>query len=523
MADPSPLLPAGLTSPEPPPADFKAAAAPTLDDAIEQSVGSFGPAQLIQALLVSFAWVFDAQQTFINVFTDAQPSWHCTRPDDAACATAAAPCNLPAASWAWDGPATASVVSEWGLLCASPLVVGLPQSSFFAGCLAGGLLLSTLADSTLGRKKMLFFACLIMSATGTLTAAAQNLWVYSALRFVSGFGRATIGTCALVLSSEIVGKQWRGQVGVISFFCFTLGFLSLPAIAYLARAFSWRLLYLCISLPAMLYCAAVYFFVHESPKWLFVRGRKEDAIQTLESIATSNGKMLLSSFSRVPMEEELPGGGSAADLYSALKILWDRWWSLRRLTMAMVVAFGVGVVYYGMPLGAGSLDVSLYLSVTLNALAELPSALLSFFILGKLSRRRSVIFFTALSGVCSVLCVVVGGGDWKVLQMGLELVAFFSVCTSLNIVLIYSLELFPTCVRNSALAMVRQAAVMGGVLSPALVAAGRKDEFWSFGVFGLVIGGCGLFVIGLPETRGGPSYDTMEEEEKRMMAEAVLV
>ncbi|KAL5973786.1 hypothetical protein ACLOJK_030443 [Asimina triloba] len=141
-------------------------------------------------------------------------SWHCTRPDDAAriaaaaCAAAAAPCNLPTASWDWDHPATASVLSQWGLLCASPLVSGLPPSSF-----AGGLLLSTLADSTLGRKMMLFFACLIISATGALTAVAPNPWAYSALRFVSGFGRATIDLCAMVLSTEIVGKLARRAGG----------------------------------------------------------------------------------------------------------------------------------------------------------------------------------------------------------------------------------------------------------------------------------------------------------------------
>ncbi|KAL5997077.1 hypothetical protein ACLOJK_008005 [Asimina triloba] len=41
----------------------------------------------------------------------------------------------------------------------------------------------------------------------------------------------------------------------------------------------------------------------ESNMCLTFQWRKEDVIQTLESITRSNGKMLLSSFSRVPMEE----------------------------------------------------------------------------------------------------------------------------------------------------------------------------------------------------------------------------
>ena len=82
--------------------------------------------------------------------------------------------------------------------------------------------------------------------------------------------------------------------------------------------------------------------------------------------------------------------------------------------------------------------------------------------------------------------------------MALEVVSFFSACTALNIALVYSIELFPTCVRNSAISLVRQALVLGGVFAPILVVEGRKKSFMSFGVFGLAIyrllrAVCGLF------------------------------
>lgn len=485
---------------------------PSLDDAIEECIGSLRPAQLLQTLLVSIAWVFDAQQTFINVFTDTEPSWDCTHPEDPTCCSAAGPRH----SWAWADPAQASIISEWGLMCAGPLVAGLPASSFFAGCLAGGLLLATLADSRLGRKNMLLISCLIMSVAGILTAFSPNVWVYSALRFIGGFGRATIGTCALVLSTEFIGKKWRGQIGITGFFCFTIGFLSLPAMAYFTRGSSWRTLYLWTSVPTLLYCMLIKFTVYESPRWLFVRGRRDEAIQTLREITTSNGKATLSSssFSQVSLQEETWN----VDVYSSLKILWKKRWAFRRLSAVMVVAFGVGLVYYGMPLGVGNLSFNLYLSVTFNALAELPSALLTFFLIGRMNRRAAVLVFSMVSGICSVLCVFVGGGERKGLQMGVEVVSFFSACSAFNILLIYTLELFPTSVRNSALSMVRQALVLGGVFCPMLVVAGRKEGFWSYGVFGLVIGVCGLFVISLPETRNGGYCDTMEEEEYKEIA-----
>ncbi|XVF77783.1 hypothetical protein PTKIN_Ptkin14bG0074300 [Pterospermum kingtungense] len=505
MADSTPLLSEYDEPPEP-------KKLRSLDETIERCIGDFGWMQFLQAILVSFAWVFDAQQTFISVFTDAEPSWHCNQVEggQSACNSVSNICQLPKNSWSWDLPAHTSIISEWGLECASTFITGLPASSFFMGCLVGGLVLATLADSSLGRKNMLVLSCLMMSLSSIFTVFSSNIWIYSALRFINGFGRATIGTCALVLSTELVGKRWRGQVGVIGFFCFTLGFLSLPLMAYINRGNSWRTLYLWISVPTIFYCILVRFLVHESPRWLFVRGRKEEAVSTLKSMAEANQSILTMSFSTVPIEQE----SWNVDIYSSIKILLDKRWAFRRLAAVMIIGFGVGMVYYGMPLGLGNLSFNLYLSVTFNALSELPASLITFFFIGKLNRKSSLLGFAVLSGICSVLCVVIGKFS-PFLQIGLELVSFFSACTAFNLQLIYTLELFPTCVRNSAISMVRQALVFGGAFSPLLVAAGRKNEVLSYGVFGLVIGVCGLPVLGLPETRGGTICDTMDEEEHK--------
>ncbi|KAF3974835.1 hypothetical protein CMV_001881 [Castanea mollissima] len=335
---------------------------PSLDSTIERCIGVFGWAQFFQTLLVSLAWLFDAQQTFISVFTDAYPTWHCTTYQHG-CDSVSSICYLPKNSWAWDWPSYTSIISEWKLECSSSIITGLPASSFFMGCLVGGFVLATLADSSLGRKNMIFLSCLTMSLSSLLTVFSTNIWVYSALRLVCGFGRATIGTSALVLTAELVGKRWRGQVGVIGFFCFTIGFLSLPAIAYLNRGSSWRSLYLWTSIPGIFYSMLVHFFVRESPRWLFVRGRKEEAVATLKSIATpSRSSCLTWSFSEVSFQEERCNNGN---IFSTIKMLVQKRWAFRRLLPVLVIGFGSGMVYYGMPLGLGNLSFNLYLSVTL--------------------------------------------------------------------------------------------------------------------------------------------------------------
>ncbi|XLS48857.1 hypothetical protein HN51_023215, partial [Arachis hypogaea] len=80
---------------------------------------------------------------------------------------------------------------------------------------------------------------------------------------------------------------------------------------------------------------------------------------------------------------------------------------------------------------------------------------------------------------------------------------------SIGELVIYGTELFPTCVRNSALSLVRQAGVLGGTLCPMLVAIGRGNKFLCYGVFGLAIGCSGLFLVCLPETKGKAFCDTI--------------
>ncbi|KAG2540274.1 hypothetical protein PVAP13_9NG539100 [Panicum virgatum] len=490
---------------------------PSIDDLIEACIGDTGAMQLLKAVFVAFAWAFDAQQVFISVFTDAEPRWHCagSAGGNSSCApaAAAAPCALPGGTWVWDRPARTSVVSEWALQCAGPALVSLPASSFFAGCLAGGFLLTTLADSLLGRKKMLLVSLVSMSAAGVLTAFAPNIWAYAALRFVSGFARSIVGTCTLVLSTELVGRRWRDTVSVAAFFCYSVGFLSLPALAFALREASWRSMYFWTSAPCLCYAALLYFLAQESPRWLLVRGRTQEAVETLRQIASRNGSSTnTTSFSMLDacssMSDENGGG-----VFDTLRMMSGRPWAIRRLAAIMVAGFGVGMVYFGMPLGVGSLGPNLYLSTTYNALAEVPSAVLSWLLVARAGRRASVVALAASAGACSLACAAIPRGAGAA-RMAAELASFFATCTAYDLILIYSIELFPTSVRNSAVGLVRQAMVLGGVAAPVLVALGRERSIWSFGVFGLAIGSAGVFAACLPETRGKTMSDTMQEEER---------
>ncbi|KAJ4801373.1 Organic cation/carnitine transporter 3 [Rhynchospora pubera] len=437
-------------------------------------------AQILQSLFVAFAWAFDAQQIFITIFTEADPAWHCLKSTDRTCTAASSPCSLHPSSWVWTSPSDTSTISEWDLNCSGKALSSLPTSAFFMGCLIGGLMLSTLADSVLGRKKVLVLSCLIMSVAGALTALSPNIWVYSVLRFVSGFGRSAVTTCSLVLCTEAVDDKWRHRLSMSAFLFFTLGFLSLPPLAYICRRSSWRLLYLFTCIPALCYTILLNFIAKESTRWLSVNENTDKAKQFCQ-------------------------------VFSSMKKLVTTRSTLWKLVSIMIVGYGTGMVYYGMPLSVGSLGPNLYLSVAYNALSELPTSLASFFLVEKVNRRSSLVALTISSGIFSLFCSV--KGMTRAIKLAAEVIAFFSACMALNVTLIYSTELFPTCVRNSALALVRQAILLGSSMAPFLVAEGRRtSRLWSFGIFGIAGCCCGLFVLFLPETKGKTLTDNMDEE-----------
>lgn len=97
------------------------------------------------------------------------------------------------------------------------------------------------------------------------------------------------------------------------------------------------------------------------------------------------------------------------DLLSALKMMMQRKWSLKRVLAVVTMGLGIGLVYYGMPLGHGILSFNLYLSVTFNALSEIVSSLLTWVLLDRFNRRSTLFFLTIMSGVTSVLSIMEGG------------------------------------------------------------------------------------------------------------------
>ncbi|KMT02668.1 hypothetical protein BVRB_9g203450 [Beta vulgaris subsp. vulgaris] len=496
----------------------------SIDDMIEQSIGRINATQILQAILTSLPPLFDSQQTYISIFAHAQPTWHCTGSNtnsnsnsNISCSSNnnSNICRLSKSEWAWDSlNVHTSIISEWDLECASSFITGFPTTCYFVGCLLGGLVLATLGDSSLGRKNLLCISSLVMSLAALASSFAPNFWVYSVFRFLSGAGRAPLAISTLVLLTERVGKRWRSQVAMVGFIHFSLGIFILTGIAYLTKDSSWRNLYLWTSIPGIVCSLLCYFFVLESPRWLFMQGLTKESIAVLRKLGSSTSQV----YSTVIINNmaNLQEGPNNTSSFESLKILIKKRWAVKRLLASMFLAFGIGLMYFGMFLGVGNLGFNIYLTSTFSALLSLVSYLLTFlYWVPRCNRRISLLGFCVISGATSIIFSVVGKHIHQGLLISLELVSLFCACMAYNLVLMYTVELFPTCVRNSASSLVRQAMIFGSVFDPVLILLGRQNKMYSYGVFGITVLVCGFLVLCLPETRGKVLCDTMEEQELR--------
>ncbi|KAH0455594.1 hypothetical protein IEQ34_015626 [Dendrobium chrysotoxum] len=468
-----------------------------IDEVLAKYAGEFGPWQARQFALVSLAWLLDAFHTMVTIFADREPEWRCVRPGGCG---GQGICGLEPGSWEWVGGPGVSTVAEWGLICGQKYKIGLVQSAFFAGCMLGCGIFGHLSDSFLGRKGSLIVGCIINTILGCLTAFSPSYTIYVLLRILTGLCTGPMGTTAFLLATEPIGPSRRAAAGISVFYFFSAGIIFIALLAS-CLPFSWRSLYFVSSLPTLAFVLLILPFLSESPRWHLIRHNPDAALGILRSIAKSNSRSNIPSNVTLALDcgAEAEGEISPPSIIDVIRSRVTR----PRLILSVITSFFCSVVYYGLTLNAVNLDTNIYLSVIINSVSELPAFTIAAFLIGRFGRRRLTVGTMWLSGVFCVAGAAVEGG---VVRMACGVMGIFGIAATYNLLLVYTAELFPTTVRNTALGCVQQAEQIGAVVAPMVVVMGGGVTFLVFGVCGVVGGVLALY---MPETLDQPLYDTM--------------
>jgi SP family galactose:H+ symporter-like MFS transporter len=155
-----------------------------------------------------------------------------------------------------------------------------------------GALLSGIFARFLGRKKSLVLAGFIFTAASGFSALLPPLPVLSVCRFALGFGVGIASFIVPLYLSETAPAAIRGSMGTLFQLMITIGiFLISLSNVFVARLFansatSLPLMFLTVTLFAMLMFAGS-FILPESPRWLMLKGRKDQAMAVLRRTLSS--------------------------------------------------------------------------------------------------------------------------------------------------------------------------------------------------------------------------------------------
>jgi MFS transporter, putative metabolite:H+ symporter len=336
-------------------------------------------------------------------------------------------------------------------------------SATFAGMFFGAWLWGMVADR-LGRRTVFMWTVFQTGLFGTLAAFAPNYPVLLFLRFLTGTAMGGTLPVDYAIMAEYLPVKDRGRFLVYLESFWAIGTI---AIALLAWAFlprfpinGWRLL---IGISAILALLGLWIrrAVPESPRYLLLTGRADEARRVLEQVARANGSPVTFGALRPAPPAPKPSLGA----------IWQP--ALLRQTLALsVMWFGLSLGYYGIftwlprifaASGFTFIQRNVYPLQVLLALAQVPGYLSAAYLLERWGRKPTLISYLLGGAIFSFLFAAAGTPVFFVVT---SMLLSFMLLGAWGALYAFTPELFPTEVRATGMGWASAMARVAGILAP---------------------------------------------------------
>jgi MFS family permease len=197
--------------------------------------------------------------------------------------------------WILDG-LEVTIVGSIGAVLTSPETlafsdaqIGLLGSVYVAGAVVGSLLFGYLTDR-MGRKRLFFVTLAVYTIATAATAFAWDFWSFAVFRFLTGAGIG--GEYAAINSAidELIPARVRGWVDLAINGSYWLGTVAGACVALLLldpslipEEYGWRAAFATGAVLGLLILVTRR-LLPESPRWLMIRGRQEEAEEIVREI-----------------------------------------------------------------------------------------------------------------------------------------------------------------------------------------------------------------------------------------------
>ena len=402
------------------------------------------------------------------------------------------------------GFALPAIIAEFGISTAQG---GLIATATFAGMLVGAWFWGTISDYV-GRRAGFQLTVLIFALFGLLSAFAPSWEWLLVLRFITGFGLGGALPLDFSLYAEFLPTKNRGRNLVILESFWALGTVIAAGLAWvIVPSFGWRPL-----LASSAVAAALVLWIRrkipESPRYLAISGKADEAREIIAGIARENGQPA--------PEQDLVAGERQSG--STVARLWAP--GLRQMTLMLWVTwFCISLAYYGiftwLPqafIQQGFSSLQTYQNTFLLALAQVPGYFSAAYLVERLGRRNTLGLYLLASGVFTFLFAVVTG--FGGLLASAMLMSFFAL-GAWAALYAWTPESYPTEIRTTGMGWASGMARVAGVITPTL--GGILFGFALLSALSLwavafVIGGITVFLLGV-ETKRRALSDTMSGPE----------
>lgn len=383
-----------------------------------------------------------------------------------------------------------------------PLVL----ASGFLGMFLGALGLGLMADR-LGRRRAFLLNLAIYSSFTLLGAFATSAGMLIAARFVAGIGIGAELPLVDSYLSEFLPPRHRGRYTAVAY---TVGFVGVPAVGFLARALvprqpfgidGWRWVFVAGSLGG----AIIWWLrrdLPESPRWLESRGRHAEADAIVTRLEREAGHVVASS-NRASSDPTAAAAAPTARLFSPpyagrTIVLWIfqifqsvGYYGFGTLVPLVLVSKGfsvvnsltyVSAVYIGYPLGSA-------LSIPLVERFD----------------RRWLIVGSAMAMAVLGIALGLASAPIAIVAFGMSYTVVSNIFS--NAFHIFQAEIFPTAIRATATSTAYglsrlSSAAMPFVLLPLLERSGATAMFAAVATaMAIVVVDIGVFA---PSTTGRP-------------------
>ncbi|XP_068085603.1 organic cation transporter protein isoform X2 [Anabrus simplex] len=355
---------------------------------------------------------------------------------------------------------SSSAVTEWDLVCDREWLRPTADAFVMAGVLLGATFFGALSDRY-GRRPIFFVSLVLQVVTGTLVALSPEYISFLILRLVVGLSSSGVFLVAYVLAMEMVGPSKRLFAGVVVQMFFTLGYIFTAVLAYFIK--DWRILQVALTLPGTVFLI-YWWFIPESARWLITKGRIDEAKKVLLSAAKENNVTIpdemLEGLLPSASEKEQPPVETATvlDLF--------RHPNMRKRTLNIFFNwFANNITYYGLSWNTSNLGGNQYINFFICGAVEIPAYLFLLLTLNRWGRKKILVGCMLFAGLALVLTPFIPT-DMNWLAITLVMIGKLAITASYGTVYVFTVEQFPTVIRNVALGASSTCARVGGIIAP---------------------------------------------------------